>query len=66
MKPCPVCGSNEIYQYKDYFLNPGLAGGATLLPGLGGFSFGSRDLPVQCVRVVGTFEFSPLKKPGRR
>ena len=27
MKPCPVCGSNEIYQYEDYFPNPGGAGG---------------------------------------
>jgi transcriptional regulator with XRE-family HTH domain len=34
MKPCPVCGSNEIYQYKDYFLNPGWAMGEVLLPGL--------------------------------
>jgi transcriptional regulator with XRE-family HTH domain len=34
MKPCPVCGSNEIYQYEDYFPNPGGAGGETLLPGL--------------------------------
>ena len=39
MKPCPVCGSNEIYQYRDYFPNPGGAMGETLLPGLaGGFS----------------------------
>ena len=39
MKPCPVCGSNEIYQYKDYFPNPGGAGGETLLPGLGSVVF---------------------------
>ena len=39
MKPCPVCGSNEIYQYKDYFPNPGSAGGETLLPGLGSVVF---------------------------
>ena len=35
MKPCPVCGSEEIYQYENYFPNPGSAGGETLLPGLG-------------------------------
>lgn len=34
MKPCPVCGSNEIYQYRDYFLY-GLSAGEELLPGLG-------------------------------
>ena len=27
MKPCPVCGSNEIYQYKDYFAGPAGAWG---------------------------------------
>src|SRR6186713_601695 len=37
MKPCPVCGSNEIYQYKDYFTY-GVASGEALLPGLGFFS----------------------------
>ena len=34
MKPCPVCGSNEIYEYKNYF-RYGLAAGEELLPGLG-------------------------------
>ena len=34
MKPCPVCGSNEIYQYNDYF-RYGLSAGEELLPGLG-------------------------------
>ena len=34
MKPCPVCGSNEIYQYKDYFMY-GMGAGEELLPGLG-------------------------------
>jgi transcriptional regulator with XRE-family HTH domain len=33
MKPCPVCGSNEIYQYKNYYVFPHT--GDTLLPGLG-------------------------------
>ena len=37
MKPCPVCGSNEVYQYEGYFAF-GLASGETLLPGLGFFS----------------------------
>ena len=36
MKPCPVCGSNEIYQYKEYFRAPDINTGETLLPGLGG------------------------------
>ena len=34
MKPCPVCGSNEIYQYKKDFGDTG-GTGETLLPGLG-------------------------------
>ena len=33
MKPCPVCGSNEIYQYEKNFADTG-GTGATLLPGL--------------------------------
>jgi len=37
MKPCPVCSSSEIYQYKDYFMY-GLSSGEALLPGLGVFS----------------------------
>src|SRR5689334_3639621 len=37
MKPCPVCGSNEIYQYADYFSDPSASGGGKLLPGLGSF-----------------------------
>ena len=35
MTPCPVCGSNEIYQYKEYFADPASAMGATMLPDLG-------------------------------
>lgn len=34
MKSCPMCDSNEIYQYRDYF-QYGLAAGEELLPGLG-------------------------------
>jgi transcriptional regulator with XRE-family HTH domain len=34
MKPCPVGGSNEIYQHKEYFRDSG-GTGETLLPGLG-------------------------------
>jgi transcriptional regulator with XRE-family HTH domain len=49
MKPCPVCGSNEIYLYKDYFPNPGSAGGETLLPGIGGVLFAAKICPSVCV-----------------
>jgi transcriptional regulator with XRE-family HTH domain len=48
MKPCPVCGSNEIYQYKDYFPNPGSAGGETLLPGLDSSFLGAKICPTVC------------------
>ena len=47
MKPCPVCGSNEIYQYKDYFMY-GLSSGEALLPGLGVFSM-AKILPSVCI-----------------
>lgn len=40
MKSCQVCGSNEIYQYKDYF-RYGMSAGEELLPGLGSFSMAS-------------------------
>lgn len=33
MKPCPVCKSDEIYQYKEYFQYTGA--GEELLPNLG-------------------------------
>jgi transcriptional regulator with XRE-family HTH domain len=33
MKPCPACGSIEIYQHKDYFRDTG-GTGETLIPGL--------------------------------
>jgi transcriptional regulator with XRE-family HTH domain len=48
MKPCPACGSNEIYQYKDYFPNPGGAGGETLLPGLGSLFLAGKICPAVC------------------
>jgi transcriptional regulator with XRE-family HTH domain len=34
MKSCPVCGSSEIYEHKDYFRDTG-GTWETLLPGLG-------------------------------
>ena len=48
MKPCPVCGSHEIYQYRDYFPNPGGAGGETLLPGLDSLLQGAKICPTVC------------------
>ena len=48
MKSCPACGSNEIYQYKDYFQNPGSAGGETLLPGLGSLFVAAKIRPTVC------------------
>jgi transcriptional regulator with XRE-family HTH domain len=47
MKPCPTCGSNEIYQYKDYF-RFGLSAGEELVPGLGMFSM-AKIRPSVCV-----------------
>ena len=38
MKPCPVCKSEEIYQYKEYFQHSGV--GEELLPKLGKGWFG--------------------------
>jgi transcriptional regulator with XRE-family HTH domain len=48
MKPCPVCGSNEIYRYKKYFQSPGSAAGETLLPGLGTLLRVARVCPTVC------------------
>jgi transcriptional regulator with XRE-family HTH domain len=48
MTPCPVCRSNEIYRYKDYFPNPGSAGGETLLPGLGKLLASAEICPTVC------------------
>ncbi len=47
MRPCPVCGSNEIYKHDSYFTDPSVPGGATLLPGLGSVIWG----PKICVSV---------------
>ncbi|HEV7764086.1 MAG TPA: helix-turn-helix transcriptional regulator [Thermoanaerobaculia bacterium] len=48
MKPCPVCGSNEIYQYESYFSDPSSPGGVTLLPGLGGILSAAKLSPSVC------------------
>lgn len=48
MKPCPVCGSNEIYQYEEYFSDPSSPGGATLLPGLGTVFSAAKICPSVC------------------
>ena len=49
MKPCPACGSNEIYQYKEYFQTPGGAMGEELLPGLrSGFAVVAKICPTIC------------------
>jgi hypothetical protein len=50
MKPCPVCGSNEIYQYQDYFSDPSSPGGATLLPGLASLLGVAKIRPCVCQR----------------
>ena len=50
MKPCPVCGSDEVYLYKTAFTY-GLASGEVLLPGLGGlFSAPARIRPSMCAQ----------------
>jgi hypothetical protein len=48
MKPCPECGSKDIYLYKSYFPNPGGAGGETLLPDLGSFGTAASIRPLVC------------------
>jgi transcriptional regulator with XRE-family HTH domain len=48
MKLCPVCGSNELYEYDEYFSDPSAPGGATLLPGLGGILSAARIRPSVC------------------
>lgn len=49
MKPCPTCGSNEIFQYKEFFQGPGASMGETLLPGLGGsFVSAAKICPTIC------------------
>ena len=48
MKPCPACGSHEIYRYTDYFPSPGGAGGEELLPGLGTVFLAAKICPTVC------------------
>lgn len=48
MKPCPICSSNEIYQYEEYFADPSSPGGTTLLPELGSALLGAKVRPVVC------------------
>ena len=49
MKSCSVCGSNEIYQYEKDFQWPGVTGGESLLPGLGGFFTLAKVRPSVCL-----------------
>lgn len=47
MKPCPICKSEDIYQYKEYFQYSGL--GEELLPKLGKGIFGvAKICPFVC------------------
>lgn len=47
MKPCPVCNSDEIYQYKEYFQYSGV--GEEFLPKLGSGMFGvAKICPFVC------------------
>ncbi len=47
MKPCPICQSNDIYQYKEYFQYSGV--GEELLPNLGKGMFGAAKIcPFVC------------------
>jgi transcriptional regulator with XRE-family HTH domain len=47
MKPCPICKSDEIYQYKEHFQYSGV--GEELLPKLGSGKFGvAKICPFVC------------------
>ncbi|MBT8071463.1 MAG: helix-turn-helix domain-containing protein [Gammaproteobacteria bacterium] len=47
MKPCPICKSDEIYQYQEYFQHSGV--GEELLPKLGKGVFGvAKICPFVC------------------
>ncbi len=47
MKPCPICQSDQIYQYKEYFQYSGA--GEELLPKLGDGAFGvAKVCPFVC------------------
>jgi len=48
MKPCPICSSNEIYEYQEYFPDPSSPGGATLLPDLGSTLWAAKLRPLVC------------------
>ncbi len=47
MKPCPICNSDDIYQYQEYFQYSGV--GEELLPNLGNGVFGvAKICPFVC------------------
>ncbi len=48
LNPCPSCGSVEVYQYAHAFEDPSAPGGATVLPGLGGFLRAAMLRPCVC------------------
>lgn len=48
LTPCPSCGSDAVYRYAHPFDDPVSAGGATLLPGLGGVLRAARLQPCVC------------------
>jgi transcriptional regulator with XRE-family HTH domain len=64
MKPCPVCGSNDIYQYDECFPTRVLREERRCSQGWAAF-FRRRKSARPCVRVAATCASSPRKKPGR-
>ena len=56
LKPCPVCQSNEIYQYKEYFEYSGV--GEELLPKLGSGMFSVAKVCADCghIRLIASSE----------
>lgn len=48
MKPCPECGSSEIYRYKKHIPSPGASMGESLLPALGSILFAAKIIPYVC------------------
>jgi DNA-binding XRE family transcriptional regulator len=48
LKSCPVCGSNKIFRYKEYFQGPGAQMGDTLFPKLGGTFSIAKVCPTVC------------------
>lgn len=65
MKPCAVCGSNEIYEYEEYFTDPASVGGATLLPGLGGMLWAAKMRPSVC-ETCGHVQFFASEEARRK